>query len=103
MPKPVTVVSYMLTTAEDTATYPGRNPKKWSLFGRNSETEEWNWLRTVEQSDTFFMPPQNFTSRWIEIPSSLRNPYQYYKLVIDTNNGDQSVQLSQIELFSDAY
>ncbi|MBQ9169741.1 MAG: CotH kinase family protein [Bacteroidaceae bacterium] len=35
----VTLSGYRITTAKDTETYPGRNPKTWSLFGSNTQSE----------------------------------------------------------------
>ena len=35
----VTLSGYRITTAKDAASYPGRNPKTWSLFGSNTLSE----------------------------------------------------------------
>ena len=36
---PVMLSGYRITTAKDTKTFPGRNPKTWSFFGSNTQSE----------------------------------------------------------------
>ena len=38
--EPVMLSGYRITTAKDTQTFPGRNPKTWSLFGSNTRSEQ---------------------------------------------------------------
>ena len=60
----VTLSGYRITTAKDTATFPGRNPKTWSLFGSNTQSEEpgdevWTLLDRREGDTT--LGATNFT------------------------------------------
>ncbi|WP_052487494.1 GH92 family glycosyl hydrolase [Gordoniibacillus kamchatkensis] len=85
---PRAVVKYALTSANDA---PGRDPKNWTLQGSNDGS---NW--TVLDTRT----NQSFSGRFVTNVYDFQNAtaYLYYKLDITLNNGDNIIQLAEVQL-----
>ncbi|MBQ9887381.1 MAG: discoidin domain-containing protein [Lachnospiraceae bacterium] len=91
MDRETTVYSYTLTTANDNATYTGRLPKSWILYGsKNGST--WEQIDAVANAG---MADVNFTPYTYTVDKV--GAYTYYKLDIKSLVGN-TFQLSEIGL-----
>lgn len=88
---PVTVYSYSLTTANDTATYSGRNPVSWVLYGSNNKSS-WTTIDTVTNGG---MQAVNFTAFNYTVDTI--GSFKFFKLVINSTVGS-GFQLSEVTL-----
>lgn len=89
---PVVLSGYRITTAKDTQSFPGRNPRTWSLFGSNTQSEVpddevWTLLDRRENDTT--LGAANFT------------PYDFFfsypqPVIMGDVNGDGEVDLADI-------
>ncbi|UJF34875.1 GH92 family glycosyl hydrolase [Paenibacillus hexagrammi] len=86
--QPRTIVKYALTSANDAA---GRDPKNWTLQGSNNGTD-WTVLDTRTN--------QSFSGRFATNVYDFANTtaYLYYKLDITLNNGENIIQLAEVQL-----
>ena len=91
MDKDTTLYSYGFTTADDNATYNGRNPKAWILYG-SKDGENWDKIDVVNESE---MEDVNFKTYHFTVDRV--SAYRYYKLDIKASYGD-AIQLSEISL-----
>lgn len=88
--KPVAVVNYALTSANDSS---GRDPKDWKLQG-SQDGETWTTLDT-RTGETF---PSRFQTRQFQFTNS--TAYQHYRLEITANSGEPLTQLAELRLFT---
>ncbi|WP_442818637.1 ThuA domain-containing protein [Streptomyces sp. NBC_01320] len=88
--KPVAVVNYALTSANDSS---GRDPKDWKLQG-SEDGETWKTLDT-RTGETF---SSRFQTRQFQFTNS--TAYQHYRLEITANSGEPLTQLAELRLFS---
>ena len=49
---PFVPTGYIMTTAEDAASYSGRNPKSWTIKAKVNENDEWTTLVTETDNTT---------------------------------------------------
>lgn len=84
MTEAVTLDAYAFTTANDAL---DRNPKAWTLYGRNSEKSEWIEISAVTDGKL----PQAL--RTVSDVFTVNEPtaYRYYKLTLTDNCGDRSI------------
>lgn len=98
-PKTIRVSSYTITTANDTATYKGRNPKTWVLYGSNKklsrDAKGWKKIHSVKNDKK--LKPVNFKKFTYKLKKPAK-PYRYYKLEIEDNKGADCTQLSEFTL-----
>ncbi len=92
MKQAVYLKSYALVTANDTATYTRRNPKKWQLLGSNDATT-WTQIDRVEDSG---MTAENFKEFGFD-PDIKNQAFKYYMIHVDNTYGD-GLQLSEIKM-----
>ena len=71
--------SYILTTGNDTNIYPNRNPKKWKIYGRNSDSESWTEL--VYVTDGGGLAASNTTDYTFQL-DGITKAYQYYRFEV---------------------
>lgn len=81
-PNVIKLKSYTFITGNDTAKYPDRNPKSWTVYGSNDyceylKTGSWTTVHTVTDGK---MPASNFASKSFTVNSSAA--YRYYKICI---------------------
>ena len=92
MTEAVRVDAYAISTANDAL---DRNPKSWTLYARNSETEEWTVLSSVTNGN---LPKELFTVSdvfTIDTPAA----YRYYKFTVTDNfNNRDLYQFSELIL-----
>ena len=83
--------SYSLTTANDNATYKGRNPKSWILYG-SKDGYNWEKIDVVNESG---MEDENYKTYNYAVDKT--GSYKYYKMDVKASYGN-SIQLSEIAL-----
>jgi putative alpha-1,2-mannosidase len=86
--QPQTVTNYAITSGNDE---PGRDPKDWTLQGSADGT---NWV-TV---DTRTGQSWSGRGQTHEFTVADPKPYLYYRLTITANNGEDIIQLAELEL-----
>lgn len=92
MTEKVRVDAYALSTAND---HPDRNPDAWTIWGRNSEDEEWQVISKVTKGN---LPKELFT---VSDVFKVENPqeYKYYKMTLTENfNNRDLYQFSELIL-----
>lgn len=88
---PIYVTGYKISTANDNATYTGRNPKAWTLYGTTSDSNpgkddaSWEVIATVN-NDTK-LKDVNFTTYTYTLPAETAKAYQSFKWVITARSG----------------
>lgn len=96
------ISGYTFTTANDTASNTGRNPKSWVIYGSNDtacESESYTgWTEICRVTDDTTMGGVNFTDYSFAVDGNT-TAYQYYKIVFTANGGDGCLQLSEISLY----
>lgn len=93
MVKEVSVSAYTLYTANDTESYPDRNPKSWSIYG-SEDGEEWTLLEKVDNGE---MPAANYTSKQFTLNNT--DAYRYYKWEVHETEGG-SFQIGEMLLYT---
>lgn len=84
----VVLAAYMLTTGFDTAAYPGRNWKSWTIYGANfaddasATMDAAGWTQIQQITNDEVLQGANSADFYFTIPGN-STAYQYYKLVID--------------------
>lgn len=90
--EPINVNSYYLTTANDTKTYPGRNPKKWKVYGKLSEGDQWTELdNRTEWSE---LPADNYKKEGF---GCSHMKCQYFRFEVSELVSGDVMQLSEFE------
>ena len=106
---PIFVTGYKITTANDNASYSGRNPKSWTLYGSTADSNpgkddaSWEVIATVT-SDTK-LRDVNFTTYTYVLPAETTKAYQSFMWVITQRKGGGNgvMQVSEFRpTFSDA-
>lgn len=91
MDRDTTIYSYSLTTANDNATFSGRNPKTWILYG-SKDGNNWEQIDKVNNSG---MQDVNYTT--YTYVADRVGTYKYFKMNITGLYGS-SFQLSELTL-----
>lgn len=100
--EPVSALGYSITTGADSASWPGRNPKTWTLYGctaaeYNGGNATWHVLSTVTNDNT--LKDVDSTEYLFEIPKENVGEYQYYKLEVASIGG--FMQMDEVTLYVD--
>ena len=95
MVKSVSLSAYTIYTANDTATYPDRNPESWSIYG-SEDGKEWVLLDKVEEAG---LPAENYTAKTFKMDNTTE--YRYYKWEVHATKGG-SFQISELLLYTSA-
>lgn len=97
---PISVTKYTMTTANDTKSYPNRNPKAWTLKAKLHANDQWTLIdsRDVDANTTDMLPPENFSPRSYIVANP--GTYMYFRLDVTKNGGDEGnngriIQLSE--------
>ncbi|MBQ8288142.1 MAG: hypothetical protein IJX76_05150 [Clostridia bacterium] len=107
-----TVSAYVITTGNDNAKYPGRNPVEWTLYATNDldlydayaygvddanfETDGWVMLDYVYDG---VVTQDNFAQCGYEIDAENRGKYQYYVWVLGYTQ-NKTFQACEFELYT---
>ncbi|WP_295154561.1 hypothetical protein [uncultured Ruminococcus sp.] len=115
---PFALHNYVLTTANDTRSYPGRNWKSWRIYGSNDDAaagysasftdhkidniDSKVWSLVHQVTDDNVLKPENYT----EFPYAVQHndkEYKYYLLIIDdiVDTSDNVQQMSEIRFNAD--
>ncbi|MCP9610720.1 hypothetical protein [Coprobacter tertius] len=95
MKQPVLLKWYVIYTANDNATYKGRNPKNWVLCGSN-DGESWETIDYVENGG---LKDENFVGTAFAVSNP--KPYQYYAFKTFETGGATTLQYSEIGLYGE--
>lgn len=92
------ITKYTLTTGNDNAENPGRNPKNWILYGSNDYDEEkqtgtWTIIDEVE-NDTV-LQDKDYMS--YDFKTDNTKAYKYYKFDITEIHSGTNMQLAELE------
>ena len=95
---PFYVDKYTLTTGDDTATHPQRNPKTWQLCGKLDISDKWTIIANVENNDV--LEAKNNESYTFDV--DVKGTWQYFRfLILETQGDDQNtMQLSELSFSS---
>ena len=91
---PIPVSKYILTTGDDNASNPGRNPKSWILKAKQNENDQWTTIAEVN-NDTR-LQDVNYTD--YEYAVSTPGAYQYFRFMVSELKGEYSQYLQLGEL-----
>ena len=97
----IKISGYSITTGNDSATYPSRNPDSWKLYGTNDYNPEGTKLTLIDEvyGDTVLQGENsvryNFTLS--KVPTTA---YQYYWLQIEAAENGNIVQMSEFEVWN---
>lgn len=91
----VQVDGYKLTTGGDTKTYPGRNPKNWTLKAKVNSGDAWTVIDT--KTGNTDMPAANYSS--VDFETDVQGMYQYFRLEVSTVQSGDGLQLSEMQLY----
>ena len=106
---PIYVTGYKISTANDNASFSGRNPKSWTLYGStidsypSKDDTSWEVIATVT-NDTK-LQDVNYTTYTYTLPSETTKAYQSFKWVITERKGggNNVIQVSEFRpTFRDA-
>ena len=86
---------YTITTANDNASNPGRNPKDWKIYGSNDNS---NWTELVSVSNDSKLQDVNTTPFYFELVTPIETAYEYYKWEITANQGADVFQVSDFAI-----
>ena len=89
--RPVKLFAYSLTSANDA---PNRDPKSWTLYGSDNNTA---WDIIDKQTNQLF--PYRYTTLYFNCNASKK--YKYFKLDVESNYDEKSVQLAEWQLFGE--
>lgn len=95
--QPLKVTGYKISTGNDTATYPVRNPKSWTLYGSTASSNpgkdgtSWEVIDTIV--DDTKLQAENYKTYVYTLPSETVKAYRYFKWVITSPSG--IVQVSE--------
>ncbi len=89
--EPIHPGSYCMVTCNDTREFPGRNPKKWKIFGKLNPNDQ--WIQIENRSLGGYFGAKNFTEYWFGIYDY--GELQYFRLEISEVEDGQWMQLSE--------
>lgn len=88
--EPVQLVGYSITTANDNATYTGRNPHSWKVEGSNDGT---TWTTIDEVTNDATLEDVNYTE--FDFDCSTTELYTYFRFYITAKDGGNYMQYSE--------
>ena len=88
-------VGYTITTGEDNASFNGRNPLSWKLYGNNTG-EDSNWTLIQEVSNDEKLEDKNYASYDFKCEGSTY--YKYFKWEITAIHRGRTLQVGEFEL-----
>lgn len=92
--QPTALQAYAFITADDTHTYPSRNPISWNIYGSN-DLKEWQPVERVRYSRR--MGDENEQTYQFVLKEC--KPWRYYKIEFTRMAEGTRIQLSEIELY----
>lgn len=94
---PTTIKGYQFTTANDTQSYSGRNPKSWKLEGSNNNID---WVVVDTKTNCSVMEGKNYYPYTFVLPEESAL-YSFYRLTFTGVQSGEAFQLSEVALITD--
>lgn len=94
---PTTIKGYQFTTANDTQSYSGRNPKSWKLEGSNNNID---WVVVDTKTNCSVMEGKNYYPYTFVLPEESAS-YSFYRLTFTGVQSGEAFQLSEVALITD--
>ena len=88
-------VGYTITTGDDNASWRGRNPLSWKLYG-NNEGKDGAWVLIDAVENDTKLKDENNTS--YDFPCKCSTSYQYFKWEISAIHSGSTLQVGEFEL-----
>lgn len=89
--QPIFVTGYKITTANDNASYAGRNPRSWTLYGSTADSnpgkDDASWEVIASVSRDTKLKDVNYTTYTYTLPVETSKAYQSFKWVITSRSG----------------
>ena len=82
---------YILTTGDDTGSYPDRNPKSWVILAKANSDDSWTEIAFVTNDD--LMPQTDKTDCTYHISNN--DSYQYFRFEISAIQSGETFQLAE--------
>jgi len=89
------IEAYMIRTANDTQENPTRNPDEWAIYGRSSNTAEWELIDEVTNGEEELAPTNHL---WYGFEVDKPKEYKYFKIVFKENG---TMQLADFRLMGE--
>ena len=97
---------YVLTTANDTERWSGRNWKQWQIYGMNAESldevkrnsTEWVAIDKKYNVGTDQLPAANYTPAYFGLSEPNTTGYKFFKVEIDQIASGGTMQMSEFSL-----
>lgn len=90
---PIVLKEYILTTGDDTATYPDRNPASWVVCGSNDQQK---WTVLDEKHSYLRMAGLNIQDYYFPVKTD--KAFKYYRFQFTETQARSELQLSEIQL-----
>ena len=107
--RPIYVTGYKISTANDNASYTGRNPKSWTFYGSTVDSypdkDDASWEVIASVTNDTKLQDVNYTTYTYTLPSETTKAYQSFKWVITERKGGGNgvIQVSEFRpTFRDA-
>lgn len=94
MTRSVKLSAYAIYTANDTESFPERNPKSWTLYG-SSDGKDWEVIHSVEDGQ---LPTANYTPTLFTFEND--QAYRYYRWSMESTVGGGTFQLSELLMYT---
>ncbi len=105
---------YKLVTGNDTNNYPGRNWKKWKIYGASPklvsgtpEAEQvtrdlssWTLLDQKEGIGQDLLPADKFASAFFSFSEAWAKSYKYFKIEVEEAYNGSSIQMSEFRMLT---
>lgn len=89
MSEPLSLTGFTMTTGNDNSVYEGRNPKTWTLSGRNRADDEWELISAFSGT----LADENYKEYTCNLKEKSKE-YLYFKLTVVETAGANTMQLS---------
>ena len=98
---PIFVTGYKISTANDNASFAGRNPKAWTLYGSTTDSypdkDDASWEVIASVTNDTKLQDVNYTTYTYTLPKETTKAYQSFKWVITERKGggNNVIQVSE--------
>ena len=100
---PFIPTAYKMTTVNNIATYKGRNPKSWKLYGKANREDEWTLISDIQDGRMDNINNRTYTYPINKVKKSEKEEakygtYMYYRLEISSLVDSDVLMLSEFSL-----
>jgi hypothetical protein len=92
--EPIIPSGYVLTTADDNATWHGRNPKDWTIKAKANPNDEWTTIATVTNDQV--LQDVNLTDFAFSVDNPNQTAYQYFRFDVTAIQSGGCFQLAEL-------